>query len=85
MDFLFHKVSDKEKEEIKEQAKKILDDFSRELSKAGREAGESVIERENCERKEGSEKCDDNFSREKMFENAPEKNDDFIIAEKKSW
>ena len=33
MDFLFHKVSEKEKEEIKKQAKSIMDKFSEKLSK----------------------------------------------------
>ncbi|MBU2104809.1 MAG: hypothetical protein KKF67_03480 [Nanoarchaeota archaeon] len=91
MDFLFHKVTDNEKEEIKKQAKKILDDFSKELSKAGKSVGESLIERGGGERIEDSGKCDDNFSREIMFENAPDtlkgtsKNKDFIIAERKEW
>jgi len=85
MDFLFHKVTDKEREEIKKQAKKILDDFSEELSKAGKSVGESLIERGTCERAEGSAECDNSFSREKMFENAPEKNENFIIGEKKRW
>jgi Asp-tRNA(Asn)/Glu-tRNA(Gln) amidotransferase C subunit len=83
--FLWKKVSDKEKKEIQKQAKKILDDFSKELSRAGKDAGESFIERESGEREEGSGKCDDNFSRKKMFENAPEKNDNFIIGEKGRW
>ena len=44
MDFLFHKVSDKEKQEIKEQAKSIMDDFSKKLSKVDKEIEEPLIE-----------------------------------------
>ena len=84
MDFLFHKISEKEKEEIRKQVKTILDSFSAKLSKIDGKAGESFIEREKFERREGGEK-DESFSREIMFRNAPEKNKDFIIAEKKSW
>ena len=84
MDFLFHKVSEKEKQEIKEQAKSIMDDFSKKLSKVSSEIKESFVEREQGERDEGSENCSE-IDREIMFENAPSKDDDFIIAEKKSW
>ncbi len=84
MDFLFHNLSEKEKEEIRKQVKTILDSFSAKLSKIGGEKEESFIEREEFERREGREK-DDSFSREIMFKNAPEKNKDFIIGEKKKW
>ena len=85
MDFLFHKVSEKEKEEIRKKTKEILDDFSRQLSAVEKLAGESLIERKEFERKEGTVKPDESFSREIMFRNAPDKNDDFIIAEKGEW
>lgn len=83
-DFLWHKVSEKEKEEIKKQAKSIIDSFSKRLSrvKVGKE--EPVIIRDECERPEGNGKCLD-IDRKTMFENAPKKNKDFIIAEKKKW
>ena len=84
MDFLFHKLSEKEKEEIKKQVDSILNSFSAKLSKIDGKVEESFIEREKCERGEGGEK-DKSFSRETMFKNAPEKNKDFIIAEKKKW
>ena len=84
-DFLFHKVSEKEKEEIREKIKAILEDFSKQLSSVENEAGESLIERGEFERPEGSVKPDESFSREIMFKNAPEKNEDFIIAEKGEW
>ena len=34
--------------------------------------------------KDGKDKCDSEF-RETMFENAPKRNKDFLVAEKKSW
>ncbi len=95
--FLFHEVSDKEREEIKKQAKCIMDSFSEKLSKVDKEMKEPTIERKNCEREESSE-CDcyeidplggtstlKGTSREIMFGNAPGKNADFIIAEKGGW
>lgn len=85
MDFLFHEVSDGEKGKIKEQAKKIIDDFSKKLSKLDKETKEPLIEAKEFERQEGKNKRDESFSRKKMFENAPEKNDDFIVAEKGDW
>ena len=85
MDFLFHNLSEKEKEEIRKQVDTILNSFSAKLSKLDKKEDiDSSIEREKFERREG-EKQDNSFSRETMFKNAPEKNKDFIIAEKKSW
>ena len=90
-DFLFHKVSEKEKESIKKQAKQIMDDFSNtlrgtsKLSIVGKEIEESLIERKEYDREErkGIE-CDNSF-RKIMFENAKNKDEDFLIAEKKKW
>lgn len=87
-DFLFHKVSEKEKEEIKKQAKAILDKFSKKLSRVGKSLKEPLIEREKGERDEAgagkSSGCSD-IDRKIMFENAGEKNKDFIIAERGEW
>ena len=82
--FLWHKVSEKEKEEIKKQAKSIMESFSKRLSKVKVSKEEPVIIREECERPEG-EGVSLDMDRKIMFENAPKKNKDFIIAEKKSW
>ena len=85
-DFLFHKVSEKEKEDIRKEAKEIMDNFSVKLGKIQKSVKEPFIEREDFEREENlilSSKSED--FRKRMFENAPEKNQDFIIAEKKSW
>jgi len=84
-DFLFHKVTDEEKEEIKRQAKSIIDDFSLKLEKIGKKTNEFFIERDKCFREEREPKnCDVDF-RKRMFDNAPNKNENFIIAEKKKW
>jgi len=83
MDFLWHKVSEKEKDEIKKQAKSIMDSFSSKLSKIDKKVKEPLIERQECERKEGKPKPE--IDKEIMFRNAPDKNSDFIIAEKKTW
>jgi len=84
MDFLWHKVSEKEKQEIKEQAKSMLDSFSKKLSKISKKASEPIIERDKSEREEGSGKCED-IDRDIMFKNAPNKNSDFIIGETGGW
>lgn len=85
MDFLFHKVSEREKEEIKKQAKDIMDKFSEKLSEIDRKIPEPLIEREEFERIEGDGKESDHDFRKRLFENAPQKNKDFITAEKKKW
>ncbi|MFH1325470.1 MAG: hypothetical protein ABIH49_01715 [archaeon] len=84
MDFLFHKVSDEEREEIKKETKRILDDFSAKLGKVGK-VSESLVERKEFEREEGEgTECDEDF-RKRFFENAPNKKGDFILGEKKGW
>jgi len=85
MDFLWHKVSEKEKQEIQKQAKQIMSNFSSKLSKIKDSLEDSSIEKDFGERSEKEGACDENFSREIMFGNAKEKNKDFIIGEKKTW
>lgn len=88
MDFLFHEISEKEKKEIQKQAKNIMDSFFEKLSKVKQKVKEFSIEREKGEKEEKIGEVleeDKNFSREIMFENAPQKNDNFIIAEKGKW
>lgn len=84
-DFLFHKVSEEEKEEIRKEAKSIMDDFSLKLGKIKRDIKEPFIEREDFERTEGEGSNPDDDFRKRFFENAPNKNSDFILAEKKGW
>jgi Asp-tRNA(Asn)/Glu-tRNA(Gln) amidotransferase C subunit len=85
-DFLWHAVSDKEKEGIKKEAKAIMDSFSKKLGKVPTgKLKESFIERAEGERVEGEGREGSPEFRKAMLENAPNKNDDSIIAEKKKW
>ncbi len=78
-------ISEKEREEIKKEAKNILDNFASALEKVGKIKGKSFKRELGGFREEGKgEKCDDDFRR-RMFENAPEKEGDCIVAEKKKW
>lgn len=83
MDFLFHNMSEKEREEIKKQVDSILKSFSEKLSEIDDRNEEFFIEREKSERVEEGKPLE--LDRKIMFENAPEKNSDFIIGEKKKW
>jgi len=85
-EFTWRKISDKEREDIKKQAKGIMDSFAKKLEKVEKEINDINvgIERSKSEREEGEgnpQELDKNI----MFENAPKKNKDFIIAEKKGW
>ena len=84
MDFLWHQMSDKEKEEVKKQVSSIIDSFSKKLSqiKDKIEVDDAIL-REDFERSEEGEPLE--ISKRIMFENAPDKNEDFIIGEKKKW
>ncbi|MEK6899233.1 MAG: hypothetical protein AABW79_04010 [Nanoarchaeota archaeon] len=75
-------LSEQRREEIRKEAHEILERF-------GKSLGESKIVHDQVEvdstRIEGKgDKCDSKF-KEIMFDNAPNKNEDFIIAEKASW
>lgn len=83
-EFLWRVVSEKEKQEISKQAKEIMDNFSKKLEKVKSHVEQSFVERKEFERTEGN-KIPQEIDRKIMFENAPEKNKDFIIAEKKTW
>ena len=77
-------MDEKKREEIKSEAKEILKKFSKALEnvKFKEKEGKKGV---GGFRGEGAGlKGNDDF-RKRMFENAPEKDDDCIIAEKKSW
>ncbi|MBM3247256.1 hypothetical protein FJZ17_01795 [Candidatus Pacearchaeota archaeon] len=78
-------ISDEEKAQIRLETRKLLDEFSKALASVkGEEA--SVI-RKDYSRKEksGKGKEPDNDFKEIMLANAPNKTEDSILAEKKSW
>lgn len=83
--FLWHEVSEEESEKIKKQAKSIMDSFAKKLEKIDVKMAEPTIERDICEREEGEGTCCDEDFRQRIFENAPEKKGDFIVAEKGAW
>ena len=84
---LWKKLSDVEKKEIEEKSKKLILEFGDTLEKLPN-IKETYVDREEFEREEASGGKDvghDNTFRDLMFENAPNKNSDNIIAEKGKW
>jgi Asp-tRNA(Asn)/Glu-tRNA(Gln) amidotransferase C subunit len=81
-------MEEKEVEQIKKETMKLLEEFSKALDKSVKGDKESNVEREEDRRKEEEGKealTTEGEFRKIMLENAPNKSDDFIIAEKKSW
>lgn len=77
-------MEEKQVKRIEEETKKLLDKFSKALASVKSEE-EWNVERDSDRRKEKEGKvCDETF-RKLMFENAPQHDDEFIIAEKKTW
>jgi len=75
-----------DREKIEKQAKELLDKFAKALEKVEKETKEEFyVERDEFERKEGEGKNSDDKFKERILENAPAHDDDFIIAEKGSW
>jgi len=74
-------------EKIKENSKALLDKFAKALEKVEKEGKEedSYVDREEFEREEGEGNSSDNDFRKRILENAPNKDEDFIIAEKGKW
>jgi Asp-tRNA(Asn)/Glu-tRNA(Gln) amidotransferase C subunit len=81
-EFTWHKVDEKEKEQIKNKAKEIMDSFSKKVGEVSLEDKNFKI-REKSRRKEFDSGY--KINREIMFSNAKEKNKDFIISETKKW
>ncbi len=85
MDFLWHKVAKEEQEKIKEEARQILEKFSKAIEKVENEVKDAKgVQREIQTRKETKANSDKEF-RKLFFKNAESKEGDFIIAEKGSW
>jgi len=82
-DALWHKINEEEKEEIRKNAKRIMDEFATKLEKIKVE--EDFFENGEGMRQEGEHwKTQDDF-REIVFDNAPLVEDDSIVAEKGGW
>ncbi len=71
--------------QIRKQAKQILDKFAKSLAKVKSSSEDFYVDREEFERseKEGK-KCDSGFKK-RFLKNAPEHDDDFIITERGKW
>ena len=73
-----------DEDKIRAEARRILDKFGKSLSRVKLREKDLKI-KEGGFREEGSgSECDSEFRR-KMFSNAPEKEGDHIVAEKKKW
>lgn len=83
--FLWHKVSEGEKEEIKKGAKRIMDDFSKALEKVDSGGDFVFVDRDDFTRDEGNALRPDLEFKKIIFENAPKKNKNSILAEKGGW
>ena len=85
MSFFYKHLSEEEKEDIRLEAKKIMDSFGEKLSVLGDLPEEGGIFREESYREEKKNFCEGKEFRKRIFKNAKNKNEDFIIAEKKKW
>ncbi|MGV8152321.1 MAG: hypothetical protein ACP5OG_04515 [Candidatus Nanoarchaeia archaeon] len=74
-----------DKSEIEKQAREILDKFASALESIDSKESESFVDREEFERKEVDNKSINLDFKARMLENAPTKDEDFIIAEKGNW
>ncbi len=77
------KEKNMDKEKIEKQAKEILDKFSNALDKVKKFDENFYVVRKNAEREENG-KSNISF-KSKLLENAPSKNEDFVVVEKRSW
>ena len=84
--FIFHKVSEKEKEEIRKNSKKLLDKFASKLEKIKAPEGhfESSANPEGV-REQGEPWKTDPAFHDLMLLNAPFVDEDSLVAEKGGW
>ena len=81
--FIWHHVSEQEKQEIKKEASSILEKFAKALEKVKVQEYRH-FENNSGTREETKTEQDEEF-RKIFFENAGKKNKNFILAEKKTW
>lgn len=82
-DFIWHKVSEKEREDIRKKAKQIMEDFGRKLEKVRAPEGHFSVG--DGMRDQGEPWKTPQGFQDTMFSNAPDVKDDFIVAEKGAW
>ena len=76
-------MDDKQKENLRQEARKLMDDFAKTLESVKLKEKKGKTELGGF-REKSEMKADTGFKK-RMFENAPVKNDDYLIAEKKKW
>ena len=81
--FTWHKVTEKEKEQIQKESKKLLNEFASKLSKI--KAPEGHFQNESGTREESDGWTTDPEFKSTMLSNAPFVEDDAIVAEKGAW
>ena len=81
--FTYHKVTEKEKEKIQQDSKKLLNEFASKLSKI--KAPEGHYKNKTGTREEGNGWDTDPEFRSITFSNAPFVDKDSIVAEKGAW
>ena len=79
-----NEINEQKRAEIQKQARQILESFSKALAKVKLEKKEFKKETGGFREEEQGLKSDAGF-RERMFENAPNKSGDNIVAENKKW
>ena len=77
-------ISDRKREEIRKEAKEILAGFAKSLEKVNIKGKALKKGVEGFGEEQEGLICDADF-RKRMFENAPNKSDDFILTERKGW
>ena len=78
-------MDEKEKEVIRNEAQEILRNFGKALKKVKLKEKKKLKNQVSGFREEQDGMGCDNEFRERMFKNAPNKEGDSIIAEKKEW
>ena len=81
--FIWHKLDEKEREKIKKNSKKLLNEFASKLTKI--KSTEKHFENNSGTRDEGNGWETDKDFRDLMFLNAPFIEDNHLVAEKGSW
>lgn len=81
--FTWHEVTEQEKNQIRQDSKKLLNEFASKLSKI--KDSEGHFENESGTRGEGKGWQTDEEFRNTTFSNAPFTEGDFILAEKGDW
>jgi len=78
-------ITDAKRKEIEREAEEILRSFSEKLGKVKIDSKKREKVELSGFRKEGEGELGDADFRDRMFRNAPEKDGDSIVAERKSW